>query len=533
MNDYNENLSQLEILEQENQRLKEEIQFLKEELRRANSRVTGLNSLNSNSNTENHLVEYFSNRYMEIHNYVLNSRIAVIDEDILKAQQIYDELTSREDMLELIANRNALIQEQITQIEEKMSENEERLNNLKNRFEVEADNVTTKENNIYNTTIDYYNTLLSKLSIGVVEDTKTYMSFVIDVLKYTLYDEVVKYIQDAKIALEMYDRVNVLEYEVKNENNTLLAQKETLAKDIETISFEETEKQLDALAYEIANKKKAKEELSELFNNLMNENLKSIKDEIKHLQILEYNNQTVALKMDDIILTYKDSLSVADTPSNIMFNKKLQLQKLNAQMELIYPYKKEFDLINSEYNHLQTMYETIENNINNIEEYISKAKKIIESNAAFKKTIKEYNESKVRLTSIESSLENIILREKTLSLTRKEILHTPYGKTDLIKIDEELKQVQDTITSFTNEKNSLQTRIYQLKGTPQDSKVISIYDEYKTCEEKLPKLYDKQKSLNVLITEKYIALSDIKTKCSNYDELAKEIEKLEDEIANL
>ena len=361
MNDYNENLSQLEILEQENQRLKEEIQFLKEELRRANSRVTGLNSLNSNSNTENHLVEYFSNRYMEIHNYVLNSRIAVIDEDILKAQQIYDELTSREDMLELIANRNALIQEQITQIEEKMSENEERLNNLKNRFEVEADNVTTKENNIYNTTIDYYNTLLSKLSIGVVEDTKTYMSFVIDVLKYTLYDEVVKYIEDAKIALEMYDRVNVLEYEVKNENNTLLAQKETLAKDIETISFEETEKQLDALAYEIANKKKAKEELSELFNNLMNENLKSIKDEIKHLQILEYNNQTVALKMDDIILTYKDSLSVADTPSNIMFNKKLQLQKLNAQMELIYPYKKEFDLINSEYNHLQTMYETIEN----------------------------------------------------------------------------------------------------------------------------------------------------------------------------
>ena len=237
MNDYNENLSQLEILEQENQRLKEEIQFLKEELRRANSRITGLNSLNSNSNTDNHLVEYFSNRYMEIHNYVLNSRIAVIDEDILKAQEIYDELTSREDMLELIANRNALIQEQITQIDEKISENEERLNNLKNRFEIEADNVTTKENNIYNTTIDYYNNLLSKLSIGVVEDTKAYMSFVIDVLKYTLYDEVVKYIEDAKIALEMYDRVNVLEYEVKNENNTLLAQKDALAKDIETIKI--------------------------------------------------------------------------------------------------------------------------------------------------------------------------------------------------------------------------------------------------------------------------------------------------------
>lgn len=533
MNDYNENLSQVEILEQENQRLKEEIQFLKEELRRVNARVTGLNSLNNTTNSENHLVEYFSNRYMEIHNYVLNSRLAVIDEDILKAQEVYDELTSREDMLEIIASRNALIQEKVDQIEDQISQNEERLNNLRNRFEAEADNVTTQENNIYHTTIDYYNNLLSKLSIGDVEDTKAYMSFVIDVLKYTLYDEVVKFIKEAKDAFEMYDRLNVLEYEVKNENNVLVSEKENLEKDIEIISFEETEKQLDALAYEIANKKKAKEELSELFNNLMNENIKSIKDEIKHFQILEYNNQTIALKMDEIILTYKDSLSIADTPSNILFNKKLQLQKLNSQMELIYPYKEEFDKINGEYTHLQTMYGTIENNINNIEEYISKAKKIIESNIAFKKTIREYNESKVRLISIESSLENVIAREKTLSSTRKEILHTPYGKTDLIKIDEELKQVQDTITGFTNEKNSLQTKIYQLKGTPQDSKLIAIYDEYKTCEAKLPTLYEKQKVLSALITEKYIALSDIKSKCSNYDELSKEIEKLENEIANL
>ena len=141
MNDYNENLSQVEILEQENQRLKEEIQFLKEELRRVNARVTGLNSLNNTNNTENHLVEYFSNRYLEIHNYVLNSRLSVIDEDILKAQEVYDELTSREDMLEIIASRNALIQEKIDQIDDQISQNEERLSNLKNRFEIEADNV--------------------------------------------------------------------------------------------------------------------------------------------------------------------------------------------------------------------------------------------------------------------------------------------------------------------------------------------------------------------------------------------------------
>ena len=165
--------------------------------------------------------------------------------------------------------------------------------------------------------------------------------------------------------------------------------------------------------------------------------------------------------------------------------------------------------------------------------YISKAKKVIENSTSFKKTIKEYTESKVRLSSIEASLENVMAREKSLASTRKEILHTPYGKTDLIKIDEELRQVQDTIASFTNEKTSLQTRIYQLKDTPQDAKIIAIYDEYKTCEQKLPDLYEKQSSLSVLISDKYIALSNLKSKCSNYEELKEQIEALEDEIANL
>ena len=533
MNDYKENLSQYEILEQEVKRLKEENLFLKEELRKANLKVTGLNSLSDSSNLEHPLVEYYSNRYLEIHNFVLSSRVAIIDEDILKAQEEYDLLTSREDMLELIASKNASIQEKINEIDERIIANEEKLSTLKTEFEKEADEVTTKENNIYFTTTDYYNNLLSKLSIGNNKETNEYMSFVIDVLKYTLYDEVVKYVKDAKCALDTYDRLNVLEYEVKNENNSLTTEKEELSKGIEIISFEETEKKLDSLAYEIANKKKAKEELGYLFEKLKNENLKNIKDEIKHFQILEYNNQTIAMKMDDIILGYKDSLSVSDTPSNVLFSKKLQLQKLNEQMEQIYPYKEKLDRVNSEYTHLQNMHDTIEKNINNIEEYISKAKKVIENSTSFKKTIKEYTESKVRLSSIEASLENVMAREKSLASTRKEILHTPYGKTDLIKIDEELRQVQDTITSFTNEKTSLQTRIYQLKDTPQDAKIIAIYDEYKTCEQKLPDLYEKQSSLSVLISDKYIALSNLKSKCSNYEELKEQIEALEDEIANL
>lgn len=80
-------------------------------------------------------------------------------------------------------------------------------------------------------------------------------------------------------------------------------------------------KKLDALAYEITTKKTTRTELLELFANLKKQHIKAIKDEIKHLQILEYTNQQIALKMDDIVLNYKNSLSSADTSSNILLNK--------------------------------------------------------------------------------------------------------------------------------------------------------------------------------------------------------------------
>ena len=533
MNDYNNNLSQVELLQKEILRLKEENLFLKEEIRRLNLQISGLNSQNSVVNINSPLVDYYLNRYLEIHEYVLNNRISAINEDIDKAQLLYDELASREDMIEVIANKNAVIKEQIEFLENQIEENQSKLDSFKEQFNEEADTVTNKENNIYYTTIDYYNSLLNKLSIGIVEDTKEYMNFVIDVIKYTLYDEVIKYHALAKEALKMYDELNVLEYEIKNQNILLSNQKDELAKGIEVISYEETEKKLDALAYEITNKKNAKSELIELFENLKKENTKNIKDEIKHLQILEYTNQNIALKMDDLILNYRDSLSIADTNSNIVLHKKIELQKLNEKIEYIYSDYKIYESLKEEYNELQSMHQTIVDNISSIENYISQTKKLIDSNVSFKKTIKDYTEAKIKLSSIEASLESVKIREKTLGETRKEILNNPYGKTDLMRVDEELRQVQETVAAFSSECTSLHSKIYQLKETEQDYKIISIYDELLLCEKELPKLYEKQKNLSSIINDKYVELSDAKSKSNEYESLKSQIEALEDEIANL
>lgn len=536
-NDYNNNQeNKVEELNRQIRQLKEENHFLKEEIRRLNASVVGLNSQNPSLRVDNlnsPLVDYYITRYNEIHEYVLNNRINLIEEEIKKAEEAYSLLTTREESLEEIANKNKDLQIKIDELNEKIAENDERLKASYDIFNQEAETVTDLENNIYNATMDYYNNLLAKLSVGDTTETREYVNFVMDVLKYTLYDEVIKYLTKAKNALKYLDELNVLEYEVKNENLRYLNEKNILESGIEVISFEETEKKLDALAYEITNKKQAKSELINLFENLKKENIKKIKDEIKHLQILEYNNQQIALKLDDVVLEYRNILSTTDTTSNILLNKKLLLQRLKEEFETIAPFKKEYDKINAEYNELQNMHQTITENIDDIESFIETAKKIIDANLSFRQTLKEYDEIKIKKNSLKMSLETVLLREKNLIEARKQILNDPYGKTDLIKLDSELKDVQDSISAFNSEILRLDSSLYHLKETEQDYKLITIYDESKICEQELPSLYDKQRLLATLISDKYVEVSSIKMKCANYDELQKQIEEVTNEINNL
>ena len=106
MTDYQTDMNKNQENLQEVNRLREENHFLKEEVRRLNARISGLNSANPNVAINSPLFEYYINRYNEIHAYVLNSRISILDEEIKKLEENYEELTSREDMLGDIAKKN-------------------------------------------------------------------------------------------------------------------------------------------------------------------------------------------------------------------------------------------------------------------------------------------------------------------------------------------------------------------------------------------------------------------------------------------
>ncbi len=483
--------------------------------------------------TKSHIVDYYLDRYFEIHNYVINSRISKIDEEIQKCENSYQDLLSREDHLEEIANRNKEIQIEIDELTLEINENNNYFCNKQGDFNDKAQKVTEKENNILLACKDYYQNILSKLSQNNFQDTIEYVQFVLDVLKYTFYNEVTSYLSDAKEALKQLDELNELELQVKKRNMELSQKIDELSRGIEKISFEETEKKLDDLAYEISNKKKSKEELTTLFVNLKKQNIKYIVDEIRHLQILEYNQQQVALEMDKVVLDFKNSLAVVDTNSNIQFAKTLKLKKLKEQLQQLQPLKDEYDKVNDEYNHLVSMHQTISTNINDIEEYSSQTKNLIESNQEFKALVNRYSDILVKKTTYDSNYNTLKVRQSNLVESRKSKLNDPYGKIELVKIDEELKNVQETLETFKNESLALNKQICLLKDTEQDSRLITVYEDCLMCDEKLANLYERQREFSSIINEKYILLSNLKLKINKYDETYEQVEILENEINNI
>lgn len=482
--------------------------------------------------TKSPLIDYYLGRYFEIHNYTIDARISKIEEEIKKCQDDYQELMAREDHLEEIANRNNEIQAQMAQIDLEIEQNNQYLLEKQNDFQEKGELVTQKENHLYMSCNDYYQNILSKLYQNNVTDTIEYVQFVLDVLRYTAYKEVVSYLQDAKIALNIFDELNEIELHVKKRNLDLTKEKETISSGLETISYEETEKKLDALVYEITNKKNSKQELITLFNNLKKQNVKYITDEIRHFQILEYNQQQIALKMDEIVLDFKNSLAVVDTNSNIQFTKELKLKKLKDKLENLQPIKDEYEKTNDEYNQLVSMNQTINNNINDIEEFISQAKKVIEVSQEFKQVVKHYADIKTKQNAYETNYESLKIRLNNLVESRKSKLNDPYGRAELARIDEELKKVQESLSTFNNELLLLNKELVQLKDTEQDAKVISVYEDYTTCEEQLAKLYEQQREFSSIVNDKYVQLSNLKLKVSKYNEIANQIEELENEDYN-
>lgn len=479
------------------------------------------------------LCEYYVNRYQELHEKVLQSRLQQLDENIAVCQQVYDEIASKEDQLEEIVQRNQNIEARLNEIHQEIEAEKSKVEEKNQDFMKQAQRVTDHENQLVKSNFDYYQNILTKLATGNIEETIEYIDFVMDVLKYTMYEETLTYLAEATEALQTLDQLNELEYTVKKRILDLENEKKVITASIETISFEETEEKLDHIAFEISSKKTAKIELSELFANLKVENKKHILDEIKHLDILEYTNQQIAMKMDEMLESFKKTLVKIDTHTNITSNKKIELAKLKEESEQLKSDKETYDQVLEEYNQLQSMYQTIASDIIDIENYVTEAKKAIESSANFKEIVKRYSTFLTKHKAITTNYEALQERLKDLISVRKSKINDPYGKVALEQVNQEIKKIQTNIENMETEVQTLQQENPLQKATEVEASVIRVFEDSLACESQLPILYDKQQEFHTLINEKYDVVNQFKAAAIRYGEILSRIEELQNEIEHI
>ena len=89
MNNNNENISVILELSKQIETLQSENYELRQEISRLSKLIPSNNEI---ENKNNELLKYYVSRYDEIHSYVLENRIKLLDEDIAKAQESYDKL---------------------------------------------------------------------------------------------------------------------------------------------------------------------------------------------------------------------------------------------------------------------------------------------------------------------------------------------------------------------------------------------------------------------------------------------------------
>ena len=283
MNDMSiENLQKrIKELEEENLQLKHLVNDLQNEL--------AISGKNYNSDEPITISNYYLKKYLSIHDDVYQRRLNKLEEQRQKLQNEYDMIMKQEEGMDVIAAHNEASISRIKEIDEEINNLYYELEKFKFEFENDVKNVTQQETKITNDTLDILSRIY-KLLNGSSSNEAVLREFdhAMELLKKVIYPINIQIITKKNELINRLDKLNSLEQETKITIKTKTSEKDSLEQAIQTISLETIDTMLDSLALELTKVNKSKEELTELFKMLKDQNLRKVQDEIKHLQVLEY-----------------------------------------------------------------------------------------------------------------------------------------------------------------------------------------------------------------------------------------------------
>jgi hypothetical protein len=164
-------LKEIEELKKENQKLKIELEAFK---------LTQGSTLT--------VEQYFTKKYLEQYNDILNYRVFQIDKDIEELEREYNNLSLEVEQIQDIAAMNEQYQQEIEKLKVVKEQNETRLNELKAKYQAVYSQYISKQDVLKNATLGYYKIILRSMKNN--EDLSLVMTnveFVMQQLSEQLY----------------------------------------------------------------------------------------------------------------------------------------------------------------------------------------------------------------------------------------------------------------------------------------------------------------------------------------------------------
>jgi len=517
--------AKIEQLTNENLRLKELVEDLKKEL--------DLKGIAYDPNEPVTLVNYYLKKYLAIHEQIYKRRLKKLEDQRMKLQDEYDLITKQEEGMDLIANKNQELLTRIKEIEENISSNYYELEKKKFEFDNKVKKVTQEDEELEKSTTDLYKRILTLMNTSLPSVVVQEVSHVMEILKNVIYPTVISINENKLLLINELDDINSVNQEIKIKTKNLTQEKENLEHSIQTVSLETIDNMLDSLALELTKVASSKDELEQLFSMLKEQNIKRVQDEIKHLQVLEYSNKDIAVKMDEIIQKIENELINADTVSNMQLNLTMELSKLSSRLAEVNEKKLEYEQKYEDYQQVSGVLATVNGNISKLEDYLNLTTKAISSSKEYSSIVAKYEGLLATIVLLNQEIEKAKVKLDELKEERRLKAFDPYAKATIQKITSEIKNLELLLEKYHQDLDNTNLEISRLAQEKQNLKIINVIKDKKNIEMKLPSLYDQQKELNTIVALKHDELEKLEKYVKEYDDLLLQIEDIKRELNNM
>jgi len=460
------------------------------------------------------LAEYYQNQYLLLFDEItaprweeLKNKIAGLKQEIKLAS---DEKEHREKMLQ--ANQQIIdqikaweekIEQEYVNLEKIRFDTENRINELKDKRRALIEKDEGKWHRLNSVVEGCRKGIIafSELNREVAEMRKHALS------KEAVSPEELKKIDDEVMALtQALSETNAKAQEDVLGMNQKIAELKTGLQELTPSTIEDERNELESRLSQ------AEQYFSELYSSyekLKNDHLAGIKNLLTRAEVIGESNKEIAQNMERFFSEAKVALTEHDTPENKEQREREIAEKQKERENMLNARRLDLERQENDYIRLCNLYTTVKQNIQKVEDYVTKTQNVINGSGIFQTFYNNWKTLQTKKIELQSGLSEKMQKLDHDLSERKKLVYDPFAKEKLVALDKEIKTLKEEIDASSQTITEIEEAIANL--SQQNKRIAAVLKDAEKYETTLPSFYQQLQAFKQLIDEKYQLLLDQKS----------------------